>query len=438
MPRVNSILSRLPSFYQSKEWENVLHRFASVFGAMADGAEEDLIRVMRSHWVNSADNAPGEGRGLEARGDLDKVLGLYVEALGGTSLLKQRNRREGADGLQDDAIYRNRIKGLIQVLRSGASTKEGIMAIVAANLGIVGEGEEVEKARNSIRIEEFLPQAAPPQIFPAAIFQEFIVQNPNPVDSTPAYRIEMLPTLGVPLINPGIRNLSNGGFVQFSGTLVLGDLLSFFPDGTATLNGQPAAISGAIPPLLPGSNQVRIEGKVGFPQGRFDETAFDISFFDEASVRVFARFDEPDTVFDTAAFASTDPAVNVTVQATKLTPGAFTVRIPWDIPGFTEQLDELADKPREQIKGIVEKVKAAGVLSVIAYEKYFTEDHEIETSLGLKAQWLPEDQEMEEIDFNIGSNYQPYPGGINHEMTDSLTLSGVFDRTGFDSLNTFA
>ncbi|MGV2388051.1 MAG UNVERIFIED_CONTAM: hypothetical protein LVR29_06180 [Microcystis novacekii LVE1205-3] len=51
-------------------------------------------------------------------------------------------------------------------------------------------------------------------------------------------------------------------------------------------------------------------------------------------------------------------AINITMTVAKITPGSFMVRIPWDIPGFSENLDQFSDRPREQIKYIVDKVKA--------------------------------------------------------------------------------
>jgi hypothetical protein len=134
------------------------------------------------------------------------------------------------------------------------------------------------------------------------------------------------------------------------------------------------------------------------------------------------------------------PAADVNVSLTKLTPGFFTVYIPWDIPGFTDQFDDFGDHPRNQIGYIVHKVKAAGVGAAIVYEKFFYEIHDMADHLSGLGEPSPfaEDIEMDEFNFDIGSVQSPYPGGVDQELADNFVASGVFDFTRFDSLNTFA
>src|SRR3954466_3450193 len=123
MSRTTEIISRFPSFYRSGDSENLFYRFVGVFADMLDRGEEDLIRVMRTHWVNTADNEGSKGFDATVKGDMDKIFGLYLESLGGTVLLKKGTRRPDPDGKLDDNLYRTRILGLIQVLKNGASTK---------------------------------------------------------------------------------------------------------------------------------------------------------------------------------------------------------------------------------------------------------------------------------------------------------------------------
>ena len=358
---------------------------------------------------------------------MDRIFALYLENLGGTSQLKQVDRPSGEDGHKSDAIYRTRIKGLINVLKSGASTKEGIIAIVAANLGIVGEDEDAIAARNQIQILEFLPE---PQTTPYSLplLEEFVVENPNAVETLPEIRIRIGITSDLPLrlTNPRIVNLTNGKFAEYEGTVGRDDVLSFFPNQTASLNGVPIPIKGETPPLVPGESSCRFEALIGRAQARFDRTLFDFSLFQEEDLEP-PNQDQIDVI-----------NIDIKITLSKLTPGSFMVRIPWDIPGFTEKLDELKDRPREQIKYIVNKVKAAGVFAVIAYEKRFAEIHELE-DLGLKGdaqrQPLQEEHMTQEANFDISSKQML---GIVHEMSDALTTSGVFDYTQFDSLNTFA
>ena len=197
----------------------------------------------------------------------------------------------------------------------------------------------------------------------------------------------------------------------------------------------PSLWCSPIPALAPGNNTLRFEAKVGFSRGIFDQSIFDFSIFDQDDLRETALFDE--AVFGSSAFASSDPFVDATFTYTQLTPASFMVRIPWDMPPFTDQLDNIVDQPRNQIKYIVEKVKAAGVEAIIAYEKRFTEAQEMEEQFKLGPAYTP-DQGMEEVNFDMKSVQTPYGSGLDQGLDDKLLLSGVFGYTTFGSLNTFA
>lgn len=426
MGKTQSIIRRFPDFYQTKDARSVLYQFVDVFGQILDKAEVDLLKIMRAHWVDTADNEGSRGFDTAQKGDLDKIFSLYLENLGGTSQLKQVDRRSGADGLIDDAHYRARIRGLIEVLKGGASTKEGIITIVAANLGVVGDDEAAAAARRTIRIVEFLPKSFPVDFGELALSETILVENPNVVAVNPEIRILALADLPVPLFNPRLVNPETGQFGQYRGTISAGDALSFFPDSTAMLNGVLVPLEGETPLLPPGSSRWRFEAIPGLSKGRFDRDRFNFATLEKDRLEPLGEF--------------TEKVIQLGMTLPKLTPGAFTVRIPWDIPGYTDKFDEFGDHPRNQINFIVNKVKAAGVFSEIAYEKLFNEVHDSTDSLAMSGerQALTEDHGLEVRNFDIGSTQTPYPGGLEHELADTLIVRGVFDMTTFDSLNTFA
>ena len=469
MGKTQDILSRFPHFYRSEDTRSLIYQFIKVFGLILDEAESDLLKVMYAHYGDKADNEGSQGFNTPQKGDLDKLFSLYLENLGGTSQLKQVNRPSGEEGLNSDAIYRQRIKGLIQVIKNGASTQEGIIAIVAANLGIVGDDPQAIAARQQIRITEFLPELLRTDTYQQAVAEKFTVTNPNVIATTPDIRVHIRSDLLVPLVNPRLVNLTTGKSVQYQGTVKNGDILSFFANGTAFLNGVLVAVSGTPPPLPPGESFWRFEASLGLAKAEFDRALFDFSAFDQEQLNQVAVFDAEGSRFDQAVFAFPSPfeqtqssqvavfdrdgsnfdqsvfafpypAVEVNMTLFKLTPASFKVTIPWDIPGFTEELDKFEDRPRNQIKYIVDKVKAAGVFAVVVYEKRLSENHDITDSFKGIAQRIPfqENQAMTEANFDLASMQTPYPGGIVHEMSDGLTTSGVFDYTQFDSLNTFA
>lgn len=439
MGRTKSIIRRFPDFYQSQDVENTFYQFIQVFGQTLDQVEADLFKVMRAHWVDTADNENSKGFNTSQKGDLDKIFTLYLENLGGTSLLKQVNRQDGEDGENDD-LYRDRIMGLIKVLRHGASTTEGIITIVAANLGILGDDKPAVDARQKIRIVEFLPEPFTVDLGELMLFETFAVKNPNVISTTPEIRVQLRDDLPIPLINPRIVNLNTGQYVQYNGTVNKQDTLSFFSDGTAFLRGEVVPIEGHTPSLQPGVSLWRFEALLGLAEGRFDRSLFDSSTFEQERLNQVGVFDLPGSHFDEAVFAFESATITLSMTFSKLTPASFMVRIPWDIEGYTDNFDEYGDHPRNQIKYIVDKVKAAGVFAVIAYEKTFSIKHEMDDSLEIHGQRKPfiEEHEIKEDNFDIGSLQVPYSGGLEHEIIDNLVTSGVFDYTTFDSLNTFA
>lgn len=524
MSRRESLISRFPHFFQSQDTENLFYHLMGVFGSMMDEAEQDLIRVMQAHWVNTADNAGSQGFDANRKGDLDKIFTLYLESLGGTALLKQRGRpteddriyqselkvllarlirlekarirgqvqdptlqplteaevlyelqslanssaerQEKLQTLHDelgikhlrkealmgrlqqeadpDVFYRERIKGLIQVLMRGASTRAGIIDIVAANLGVVGTGAAAKAAKKLIRIEEYLPEILSTATYSLSVFEEFEVDNPNVIPIKPEVRLRVKDNFYTPLVKVKIVNLNSGAYFGYDGPLVAApfsqetppesDLLIFLNNDTALLNGGVVPFTGQIPMVPPGKSQWRFELEVDLEPGRFGREEVPGSHFD------FALFDNdplgtyPQAPLQSRGFPFDYPAIELEWKFQKLYPGSFRVIVPWDIPGYTEKFVDFVDDPRDKIKFIVDRVKAAGVLAVVTYEKRFFEQHEMKTQLKLVST-RQETHEME-ADFDILSVQRPGPDV--HEIGDQLILSGVFDRTTFGSLNTFA
>ncbi|MGV2388053.1 MAG UNVERIFIED_CONTAM: hypothetical protein LVR29_06190 [Microcystis novacekii LVE1205-3] len=82
-----------------------------MFGETLDEVEAEFCQVMYAHYVNKADNQGSQGFNTNQKGDLDKIFSLYLENLGEASQLKQVNRPSGAEGIESDKIYRQRIRG---------------------------------------------------------------------------------------------------------------------------------------------------------------------------------------------------------------------------------------------------------------------------------------------------------------------------------------
>jgi hypothetical protein len=128
------------------------------------------------------------------------------------------------------------------------------------------------------------------------------------------------------------------------------------------------------------------------------------------------------------------PVVTIEVNSYHYTYGAFTVKIPWHIKGFTDKFAETADHPRHQILALVNRVKAAGVRALIAYKQTFKEEQE--QSVTLKRLELQSFKQSHDITDHFEIDSRQSNREI-HEIADKLILSGRFDYTYFDSLNKF-
>lgn len=391
------------------------------------------------------------------------------------------------------APYRERLKGIISILRRGAATRQGILDLVAANLGILGESDAALAAKKQIRIEEFAPEIMfvrppigeseseevivlrssnnsfdtgaydvsffddrEPHLVNSAcgyllrLFQEFTTFNPNAEPSEIEIKVEVASILPVEkLYNPRIVHVNTGEVISYEGAVKAGDVLLFRRD-TVLVNGQPYYIQNP-PPLLPiNISKWRFEAQLvpDYPLGLFNQKNYNLSTLGFAQIAVYLE-----------------------MRIYKLNPGRFEVIIPWDIPGYTDKFDEALDHPRNQIANIINHVKAAGVLAIINYEKFLRSHHDLAVELtierspfldehiseekfnllGLKIPYSDDiRQEMRDriltsgfdyATFDSGSSFAAgrasYPDENYHEMSDKLVISGVFDYTEFDSGNNF-
>jgi hypothetical protein len=321
---------------------------------------------------------------------------------------------------------------LIQVLRRGASTRQGILDIVAANLGIVGEDEEVRRARSLIQIEEYLPEHTDFFLGTALYNVPFGIANPTLLAASPEVRITMLPN---PDSQLGDRTLANVRIfdaatreeVRFPGRIRANDQL-FFSGGSVLLNGMapPVGIVGSVPAVPDKGAAWGFEADVVVPGAEAGtERELPIGRFDTVVGAGIGAF-------DSAVLAPADPPVKIEASSYKPNPGNFTVVIPWEIEGFTDKFDE-QDHPRQQIGALVDRVKAAGVRAMVAYRIVFYEAHEMQAGLqfSLSGPLFNMEQQLEDA-VRVDTRQAVRE---DHTLTDSLTISARFGYTRLGSRN---
>lgn len=400
-------------------------------------------------------------------------------------------------------VYRKRLQRLIDVLKSGASTKEGIVKIVAANLGMSTDDNEEIKPWESylfdipITLESFLSKLTVPaelqqvfrekglilafgttivleksqqcwlltdasqgqvyrilkkngtlkvyrqlirviEFFPELVFHKytihphidkFDVQNSNAVPGIPAIQIKILDNRNnpqgslSPLTNIVLKNITNNQSIKYEASLNINEILLILPDGSAMVNGvtipKPPLV-GAMPSLPLGQSEWSIEADIGNPQVTFDRTLFDFSLFEKTENNPLKSEQQAKSY-----------SLEVTFSFYQITPGGFTVKIPWQIPGYSDRFDESLDHPRNQIQSLIEKVKASGICAKIAYEQQFQEDHQIQEKLLFqgKGKFSEDHNITDEFD---GRSQQSLRS--EQEMSDTFLTSAVFDYTYFDTI----
>jgi len=400
-------------------------------------------------------------------------------------------------------IYRKRLERLVDVLKSGASTQEGIIKIVAANLGMSTDDNEEIKPWESylfdipITLESSLSKLTVPaelqqvfrekglilafgttivlkksqqcwlltdasqgqvyrilkkngtlqvyhqlirviEFFPELVFHKytihphidkFNVQNPNAVPAIPAIQIKILDNRKnpqgslSPLTNIVLKNLTNNQSIKYEASLNINQILLLLPDGSAMVNGvtipKPPLV-GTMPSLPLGQSEWLIEADIGNPQVTFDSTLFDFSLFESNATNPITSEEQAKSY-----------SLVVTFSFYQITPGGFTVKIPWQIPGYSDRFDESLDHPRHQIQSLIEKVKASGICAKIAYEQQFKEDHQIEEKLLFRGKGRFSEYHNMTDKFD-GRSRQSLRS--EQEMSDTFLTSAVFDYTYFDTI----
>ncbi|MEL6538604.1 MAG: hypothetical protein AAFQ98_24505, partial [Bacteroidota bacterium] len=323
--------------------------------------------------------------------------------------------------------YQERMAALIRVLRKGASTKQGIVDIVAANFGMIGDDPEVRQAKELIEITEFDPVETAFAKVEVALEAPFSITNTNQDAVNPKIKVTLLNAQIESIRNVRIVETKTGKFVEIPLTLFADDYF-LIEDADLIFNGVLSTEQFREEPLeLPGNGTVEwhLEAEI------LSNTDGEYGDFGKYG----KKKGDPVAFGDGIFITPEEPLLQVEVLSYELTYGAFSIDIPWHIEGVTDTFAETEDHPRHQIRSLVNKVKASGVRVRVAYHQSFAELHEMADHLNLAVHGkaFQEHLEMEDafsIDSRLGMTE-------THDTSDKLKLSGVFDYTEFESGNKF-
>jgi len=397
----------LPEVYAARFAEGVLHRLLDAFGAELTQADAAVKALLPSHWLDYA------------RGDaLDALAATFGQA------------RWVLDGVAED----DSALGLPYDLTDLADAAgPGLATAVAALVDLTEFAPQpavVEQSgttirqdgdRNRLDVVLDLPSAQPDRPVVEITVTSGVARNISVELEGTGHGVQARPELAV---HPGE-------------TLVLETVLGAFnarvtgPGGQRTVGYLFRALDGGpaqVPLVAVGTSTWVFHAGSGFT----DAAARAV-----AGLRLpkFSAFDE-DT-FDLPVFGAR-------ISWTVFTPLTFDVTVPYflaeavqrlrDQYGFSGPVFTNQGLPREQIQGVVDASRAAGVRGRLRFSVPLPPEgpdrHDVDERLSLTGGWrAAEDQDMTE---------RLSAGSVNalsqvHDQGERLWLGGVFDIAVFDS-----
>jgi len=315
MENTQRMVNRLPEHYGADQPGSIVRAVLNSWGLQFEQIEKDTNLLMLSRWFATA-----------KLDDLELMGSMFgVERV--------------AD--DDEQSYREKLSRTILELLRGTNTPESIRNLVEARMGFPPEIIE-----NPTTCKIIGP-------LPVCHNDEWDIDHYSVTEDIPTIIIRSLSGTR----RPSIQNVSTGEFIIYNGFLRKGALLKIGPDGDASLAGIDVSdrmeSSKDLPPYLPkGGSQWR--------------------YVDNSATLDSAKFDE-------SAFGNRDgPNVEVKMNWIENVPATFVVKMPLNgPPGYSIEGKESMPQLRQQVRTLVENVKAAGVDAKIEFFDELSEHHEV-------------------------------------------------------------
>jgi hypothetical protein len=229
MNRLDQMLDRLPPLYALSEG-TLLRQFLEIFATWMAAFDEDMDRVRRSHWIDTAFD----------RCDIEKIGALFDIP---------------SAPWEPDEFYRSRIKATIAVRLKGAVTRDALDQLLVSLLDGAQKALDLRYCALSQIERVFKDPPAQSQTDP--IFVEFvpvIKRNPDLVAKQgllkPLEKITLVNKslfraplqavirglAGLKTVAPVLVNLTNGNVLGFAGDCACGRELRLTVDGTEKLH----------------------------------------------------------------------------------------------------------------------------------------------------------------------------------------------------------
>jgi hypothetical protein len=433
--KTDRLVDLFPEVYAATDTESLLYKILDSVGLQLMNADEDVKRLLKSHWVDYA-----SGTGLDGLGASFGVARRQVP---------NPKKKESADpSLPDfvpesDDAFRQRLKSVVRLF-TGGGTPAAIKGAVRSALGLpfdlsqLNLPEQYEILRTDIKdlieLVEFSPTSERiifdivNEVSDASELM-LVVDLASVQEDKP--RIEWTFTSGagrwlsLTLLTTGTGIKSTDELlVQEGDTLVLsatstGNLSAVI--GNQDVTALFTNLDGTVPAVLPTVPATRSEWKFRASSGLYD----------------ISSFDSGDT-YDL-------PQFRVEMLWTRYQPLTFEVRIPYRLDtavaalaarrGYTGDLFVFEGLPPERIQEVVDQTKAAGVQGSVQFSINLYDDQDLrESAYQMHGTHHLSEREDERDSLMVGSVNRM---SENQDAQDSLVIVAVFDVSPFDSNHGF-
>ena len=423
--KTDRLAALFPEAYAAREGASLLRQLLDAIGHEHTRADESIKTLLKSHWVNYAQD-----------GALDGLAATFgVE------------RRKLPDGsLEPDDAFRRRLKAVVPYF-TGGGTRKAIAGAVRSALGLPFDLElfrrEITPAGGDttgqinaliqgleglVRVEEYSPK-------PESMLSAPVTRTGDTSEVTLEASFS-----SVRAIYPRIewtfnasagrwltlRRLDTGVGIQSKEALRVGAgqtlVLTAGANGalsasigTTDVSNLFTAWDGTSPPVLP-----LLPGETTHWKLTAKAAAFELSAFDTTEV-----FDSPD--------------FSVRMQWTRYQHLTFDVIVPYFIQeagkaiqkqtGYQGDLFLFQGLPLDVIQRVVDQTRAAGVKGTVHFSLNFLEDHSVtERQTGLLQHLHKEDQNVSEA-VTVGSLSTAQE---DQNMREAFAIGGVFNVSTFD------
>ena len=309
------IAGKLPHFYKSWDKNSLIFKFIAAAGTQLSEAEKDLFKILESHWVDTA-----------KQDDLDMVGKIF-----------NLKRNPG----ETDFDYRVRIKSSIQEFKGGGTINAIETALRAAlslpddyKIEIVENPEKKINYRQKAKAgdESGTWKVKSESVSDSKLTITIAVESSHDENKTK-------------IKNPELKNLETGESISFSGSISEGEKL-IIKGGAGTLDGIDVTNKLSIINKNKNSDELMLPRRDS--AWEYTETLkSSIGRFD------FAKFDE--SVFEVGV-----PTADIEFLWTADMQSTFEVLLP-------ESILEKQGVSKEHVRGIVDRIKAAGVEGTVKF-----------------------------------------------------------------------